>query len=143
MEWVEDQDNDIANEALEQQFGPIMQNQLTSFSERANKSMWKLRFVLGAPPSGLEALRRLVRRWDPLSEGKRRALPRQILAPDRCKLQHLRFDRARLVTYEHVRLENQAHIEARQLWRSQDRRERERSWQERQERRQKSKPESE
>ena len=45
--------------------------------------------VLGAAPSGLEALRRLVRRWDPLSAGKRRALVRQILVPDRCKLQDL------------------------------------------------------
>ena len=45
--------------------------------------------VLGSAPSGLEALRRLVRRWDPLSGGKRRALLRQILVPDRCKLQDL------------------------------------------------------
>ena len=37
--------------------------------------------VLGAAPSGLEALRRLVRRWDPLS-GKRRALLRQSLVPE-------------------------------------------------------------
>ena len=42
--------------------------------------------VLGAAPSGLEALRRLVRRWDPLIGGQRRALVRQILVPDRCKL---------------------------------------------------------
>ena len=42
--------------------------------------------VHGAAPSGLEALRRVVPRWDPLS-GKRRALLRQSLVPDRCKLQ--------------------------------------------------------
>ena len=34
---------------------------------------------VGAAPSLLEALRRLVRRWDPLSGGKRRAFLRQIL----------------------------------------------------------------
>ena len=43
--------------------------------------------VLGAAPSGLEALRRLVRRSDLLIGGERRALLRQILVPDRCKLQ--------------------------------------------------------
>ena len=37
--------------------------------------------VLGAAPSGLEALKRLVRRWDPLRGGKRRALLRQISVP--------------------------------------------------------------
>ena len=46
---------------------------------------------LGAAPSGLEALRRLVRRWDPLSGGKHRALLRHILVADRCKLQRLRI----------------------------------------------------
>ena len=35
--------------------------------------------VLGAAPSSLEPLRRLVRRWDLLSLGERRALLRQIL----------------------------------------------------------------
>ena len=40
-------------------------------------------------PSGLEALRRLARRLDPVSGGKRRALLRQILVPYRCKLQDL------------------------------------------------------
>ena len=35
--------------------------------------------VLGAAPSGLEALRRFVRRGDPPSGGKRRALLRQII----------------------------------------------------------------
>ena len=42
--------------------------------------------VLGAAPNGFEALRRLVRRWDPLSGGRRRALLRQILVPERAKL---------------------------------------------------------
>ena len=45
--------------------------------------------VLATAPSGLEALRRLVRRWDLLSEVKRRALLRQFLVPDRCKVQDL------------------------------------------------------
>ena len=44
---------------------------------------------LGAAPSGLEALRRSVRRLDLLSGGKRSALLRQIFVPDRCKLQDL------------------------------------------------------
>ena len=43
--------------------------------------------AFGAAPSSLEALRRLIRRWDPLSGGKRRALLRQILVADRCELQ--------------------------------------------------------
>ena len=41
------------------------------------------------PPSGLEALRRLVRRQDPLSGGQRRAVLRQLTVPDRCKLHDL------------------------------------------------------
>ena len=45
--------------------------------------------LLGAAPSGLEALTRLVHRWHPLSGGKRRSLLRQISVPDRCKLQDL------------------------------------------------------
>ena len=113
--------------------------------------------VFGALPSGLEALGRLVRRWDPLSG----ALLRQILVPDWCQLQdlpagldkweelvrryerskssgttaaalekdiktfafealvpseleqHLAMNRARLTTYEQVRSEIQAYIEAR------------------------------
>ena len=60
--------------------------------DAARFTMWSLRAVLlastssfdtvlGALPSGLERLRRLVRAW---SGGKRRALSRQILVPDRC-----------------------------------------------------------
>ena len=45
--------------------------------------------VLGAAPSGLGALRLVVRRWDRPSGGKRTAVLRQILIPDRCNLQDL------------------------------------------------------
>eukprot|EP00971_Amphidinium_carterae_P327631 6459087-Amphidinium_carterae.1 len=42
--------------------------------------------VLSANNNGAEALRRLIKRWDPSSGGKRRVILRQILVPDRAKL---------------------------------------------------------
>eukprot|EP00971_Amphidinium_carterae_P280628 5571028-Amphidinium_carterae.1 len=45
--------------------------------------------VMGVGPRGVEALRRLIRRWDPASGGKRRLILRQILVPDRAKLADL------------------------------------------------------
>ena len=45
--------------------------------------------ALGPARSGLEALRRFVRRWDPLRRGIRTALLRQVPVPYRCKLQYL------------------------------------------------------
>ena len=139
VEWVEDQDNVITNEAL------LALTESESFD-----------IVLGAAPSGLEALRRLARRWDPLSGGKRRACLRQISGPqdfpavsekweevvrryERSKSsgtttaaleeniktaalealvqaelkQHFAMIRARLITYEQVRSEIQAYTEAR------------------------------
>ena len=45
--------------------------------------------VVGAAPSGPEASRRLIRRWDPLSGRERSALWRQTMVPDRCKVQEL------------------------------------------------------
>ena len=98
IERVEDQDNVITNEALDRQFGPIDAEPVEDVqeeSEQAHVALLALTecesfdIVLGAAPSGLEALRRLVRRWDPLSGGKHRALVRQILVPDRCKPQAL------------------------------------------------------
>ena len=86
IEWVEDQDNVITNEArvLVQENSEQVHVALLALTESESIGV-----VLGAAPSGLEALRRLVRRWDPLSGGKRRALSRQIFVPDRCKLQDL------------------------------------------------------
>ena len=95
-EWVEDQDNVITNEALDRQFGPKGAEPLEDVQEKSEQVHVALlalteseSFVVGATPSGLEALRRLVRCWDPLSRGKRRAFLQQILVPDRCKLHDL------------------------------------------------------
>ena len=79
IEWVEDPDNVITNEALDRQFGPTSAEPVEDVQEKSDQ-LWHRREVrdfadvLGAAPSGQEALRRLVRRWDPLSGGKRRAL---------------------------------------------------------------------
>ena len=98
IEWVEDQDNATPNEALDRQFGPMGAERIEDVQEKSEKVHVALLaltesesfdIVFGAPPSGLEVLRRLVRRWDPLSGGERRALLRQILVPDRCNLQDL------------------------------------------------------
>ena len=92
---MEDHDKFITNVALEQQFGPLHEDPVDDVLEKieqtdvalsAVRESESFNIVPGAAPSGLEALRRLVRRWDPLSGGKRRAILRQILAPDRCTL---------------------------------------------------------
>ena len=98
IEWLEDQDNIITNEALDQQFGPLGAETVDDVLEKSEqvhvalfalKESEKLRYRSWSSTISLEALRRLVRRWDPLSGGKRRALLRQILVPDRHKLQDL------------------------------------------------------
>ena len=85
IERLEDQDNTITNEARDRQFSPIGAapvEDVQENSEQVHVALLALTesesfdIVLGAAPSGLEALRRLVRRWDPLSGGKRRALLR-------------------------------------------------------------------
>ena len=94
-EWTEDQDNVITNDALEQQFGllsdepvdDILVKKKIHVTLSALTESESFDIVLGAAPSGLEALRRSVRRWDPLRGGKRRVLLRQIVVPDRCKQQ--------------------------------------------------------
>ncbi len=57
---------------------------LLSFTEAES-----LDIVLGAAPSGFEAFRRVIRRWDPLIGGRHRALLRQILVSERAKLAEL------------------------------------------------------
>ena len=98
IEWVEDQENVITNEALDVQFGPTGAEPVEDVQEKSEQVHAALLaltecesfdIVPGAAPSGLVVLRRLVRRWDPLSGGKGIALLRQILVPDRCKLRYL------------------------------------------------------
>ena len=85
VEWVEDQDLWYHKRTLEQQFGPL--GERSSGRERTSPRDESENFDIVL--SGLETLRCLVRRWDPLSGGKLRALLRQILVLDRCKLQDL------------------------------------------------------
>ena len=96
IEWVADQDSATTNDALEQKFGPQSEEPVDDALEKSEQVHVALsvlteseRFdiLLGATPSGPEVPRRLVRRGDPLSGGKRRALVRHILVPDRCKAQ--------------------------------------------------------
>ena len=72
IEWMWDQDNVITNDELEQEFGPISDEplgEIVEWSDHVAPFALKERvdIVFGAAPSGLEALRRVVRRWDPLS----------------------------------------------------------------------------
>jgi hypothetical protein len=169
LEWIEDQEQPLQAADMDLQFGDQSQEPVPDLEEKGSQLHVVLLsltegesfdIVLGAAPSGFEALRRLIRRWDPLSGGRRRALLRQILVPDRAKLgelplalerweelvrryekrraggtvqpidddiktaalesmvppeleQHLAMNRARLPTYDHVRAEIQAYIEAR------------------------------
>ena len=46
--------------------------------------------VIGAGAgNGLEAWRKLGRRWDPVVAGRERALRKQIISPEKCKLEDL------------------------------------------------------
>eukprot|EP00971_Amphidinium_carterae_P051116 1006543-Amphidinium_carterae.1 len=45
--------------------------------------------VLGSASCGAEALRKLIRRFDPSSGGRRRVMLKQILTPQRAKLKGL------------------------------------------------------
>ena len=82
IDWVEDQDNVITIEPLDRLFGPTGAEPVEDVQEKSEQvhvafleltESESFDVVLGAAPPGLEALRRLVRRWDPLSGGKRRA----------------------------------------------------------------------
>ena len=71
IEWVEDQDNAITNEALEQQFGPLGTEPVDDVLERSEQvhvALLRLTKIesfdigLAVAPSRHEALRCLVRR---------------------------------------------------------------------------------
>ena len=87
---VTNQSNVSTNDEFE--YGPLCDERVDEILERseqvhvalfAKKESESFDIVLGAAASGLVALRRVVRGWDPLRGRKRIALPRQILAPDR------------------------------------------------------------
>ena len=72
IEWVEDQNNVITSDVLKQQFGPLSEELVDDVLEK-NKQVHvallaltgseSFDSVLGVALLGLEALRRLVRRW--------------------------------------------------------------------------------
>lgn len=58
---------------------------LVSLTEEESQDL-----VVGAGPGhGAEAWRRLFKRWDPIVAGRRRALLKQIISPERCRLDEL------------------------------------------------------
>ena len=67
-EWEENQDNDVTNDALEQQFDSLSDERVDDVLEESQVALLALTeresfdMVLGAATSGLEPLRRLVRR---------------------------------------------------------------------------------
>eukprot|EP00974_Lingulodinium_polyedra_P122745 11184049-Lingulodinium_polyedra.AAC.1 len=93
MDWVEDQDNVITLDDLNGQFGDMAADDFVGGLEEKDSQLHvalqtltegeSFDIVLSAGPRGVEALRRLVRRWDPASGGRRRTILRQILVPDR------------------------------------------------------------
>ena len=94
MERVEDQNDVISDDALEQEFGTLSDETVEKILEKSEQVQAALLaltegegfdIVVGAAPWGLEALRRLIRRWNLLSGGRRRGLLRQNLVPDQCK----------------------------------------------------------
>ena len=99
LEWAEDQEQAITIEDLEVQFGAEgSEDYVDDIAEKDSQLHVALQaltegesfdIVLGATPHGVEALRRLIRRWDPASGGRRRVILRQIVQPERAKLTEL------------------------------------------------------
>ena len=98
LEWTEDQGQGITLEGLTERFVEDTVDAIPDLDEKNSQLHVALLsltegesfdIVLGAAPHGFEALRRLIRRWGPLSGGRRRALLRQILVPERAKLADL------------------------------------------------------
>ena len=98
LEWIEDQDSEITLQDLIVEFGPESELPVADLEERDSQLHTALMsltegesfdLVLGSGGRGADALRRLIRRWDPASGGKRRVILKQILVPERAKLQDL------------------------------------------------------
>ena len=97
LEWAEDQEQPITPEDLEVQLGAGgADDDVDNIEEKDSQLHVALRsltesfdIVLGATPHGVEALRRLICRWDPASGGHRRVILRQIAQPEKAKLAEL------------------------------------------------------
>ena len=95
LEWAEDQEGPITSEDLEVQFGAEgADDYVDNIEDKDSQLHVALKFltegesfdiVLGATPHSVEALRRLIRRWDPASGGRRRVILRRIVQPERAK----------------------------------------------------------
>ena len=78
IEWVEDPDNLITNDALEQRFGPLSEEPVDDVPEKSEQVHVALLSVTDSESFDIvlgAALRRLVRRWDPLSGGRTQSAP--------------------------------------------------------------------
>ena len=99
LEWAEDQEQPITPEDLEVQFGAEGADDYVDDIEEKDSQLHvalqsltegeSFDIVLGATPHGIEALRRLIHRWDPASGGRRCVILRQIVQPGRAKLNEL------------------------------------------------------
>ncbi|CAK0857642.1 unnamed protein product [Prorocentrum cordatum] len=105
LEWVEDQAQEttvISMEVLEARFGSDDDNEdefIPDLREKVSQLYVALQtltegesfaLVMNTPKgNGAEAMRKLIRRWDPASGGKRRVLLKQIMNPQRCTLSDL------------------------------------------------------
>jgi len=100
LEWAEDQEETLTREDLTTAFGPdSLEDEVSNLREKDMQLHVALQnltegesydLVMGAGPgNGVEAFRLLVRRWDPASGGRRRALLRSVLNPPRSSLKDL------------------------------------------------------
>ena len=100
LTWAVDSDTEITEAALMDEFGPQGDSaeveNVTSKSNQLYTALVSLTdensndLVVGSGAGdGVEAWRRLHRRWDPSTGGRKRALLKGIIAPPRCKLEEL------------------------------------------------------
>ena len=100
LELAEDQDEVITRELFWENSGPDgIDDEVPNLGDKDTQLHVALQnltegesydIVMGSgTKNGVEAFRRLVRRWDPASGGRRRALLGQVLNPERSSLKNL------------------------------------------------------
>eukprot|EP00971_Amphidinium_carterae_P330074 6462928-Amphidinium_carterae.1 len=99
LDWVEDQEQTITTQDLAMQFNDVNSPEYIECLEEKDAQLHAalmaltegeaFDIVLGCASCGSEALRKLIRRFDPSSGGRRRVVLKQILNPQRVKLDGL------------------------------------------------------
>ena len=99
LAWAEDEENVVSMARAQTAFGTGTADAVDSLSDKSSQ-VYALQNLLEGEPfmiirntdkgNGIEAWRRLTRRYDPSTGAKKSSLLRHILTPGKCKLEELR-----------------------------------------------------